>query len=54
MIDRKAIIQALKNTSGDEYETPADVFVLAAQTDEELVETLINCLYYFHDAYNEK
>lgn len=54
MIDRPSIIQAIKTTCGDEYETPNDVFVLAMKNDNELIETLINALYYFHDAYNKE
>ena len=52
-INRKLIIDAIRITCADEYETAYDFFELASKTDNELIEVLINALYYFHDEYNK-
>ncbi len=39
--------------SGDEYETKDDVIDLAMQTEEQLVERLIDILDYYHDKAQE-
>lgn len=50
---REALIDALINLSGDEYETIQDVIELAKESEQQLVERLIGVACFYRDQFND-